>query len=41
MIIATLALLAFLFGGGGSLENYLLNIKKFSESFRFQHPQFT
>ena len=28
MIIGTLTLLMLLFGGGGSLENYLLNIKK-------------
>jgi hypothetical protein len=28
MIIATIAVLTMLFGGGGSLENYLLNIKK-------------
>ena len=28
MIIATLTILMLLFGGGGSLENYLLNIKK-------------
>ena len=28
MIIATLSLLMLLFGGGGSLEHYLLNIKK-------------
>ena len=28
MIIATLTLLMLLFGGGDSLENYLLNIKK-------------
>ena len=28
MIIATITLLMLLFGGGGSLENYLLNIKK-------------
>lgn len=27
MIIATITLLMLLFGGGGSLENYLLNIK--------------
>ena len=28
MIVATLTLLMLLFGGGGSLEHYLLNIKK-------------
>ena len=28
MIVATLTILMLLFGGGGSLENYLLNIKK-------------
>ena len=28
MIIATITLLTMLFGGGDSLENYLLNIKK-------------
>jgi len=28
MIIATITLLTLLFGGGGSLENYLIDIKK-------------